>query len=282
MPDHQHTLQEVAIVGTGLIGASFGLGLRKAGFKGKLIGVDEDRFAQAALAVGAIDEIATLAAAAARCQLLYLAGTVHQILQTIEDLDSSLQPGCLVTDVGSTKVVIEEKARRHLSPETFVGGHPLAGKEKRGAENAEPNLFRDRPYILTSPSPLPVYAAFVHWLEAMGARVMTMNAAQHDATVAFSSHLPQLAATALAYTLASEADLPIAAVSGNGLADMTRLAMSEPGLWKSILDTNQDQIRNALDRYIRTLSRLKDELHTSQAGEVFEVASKYSYFLRSR
>lgn len=280
MPDSP--LRTVAIVGSGLIGSSFGLGLRKAGFDGLILGVDRPPYAEAALKVGAIDQISTLPDAAAVADLLYLSGTVYDILEAIKHLGKLVRPGCLVTDVGSTKRAIADCAALHLPSESFVGGHPMAGKEKRGAENADADLFRDRPYILTSRSPLPACAAFVALLEKMGASIIDMDAAQHDVTVAFSSHLPQLLATALACSLAERTDLPITKVFGSGLTDMTRLALSAPGLWASILDTNRDQVLQAIDTYILELSRLRNSLSTDQLMERFEIANQYAYLLRSR
>ncbi len=280
MPELPTEIQTVAIIEPGLIGASFGLSLRKAGFGGSILGVGVLPYIQAALDIGAIDQISTLENAAAAADLLFLSGTVYNILETIEQLGPLVRTGCLVTDVGSTKRTIVETANKFLPPGSFVGGHPMAGKEKRGAEHAEAGLFEGRPYLLTSQPALPVFQAFASWLELMGAQLLEMDPYRHDATVAFSSHLPQLASTALAFTLSQQGDLPITSVYGSGLTDMTRLALSSPTLWDSILTTNRDEVVSAVDSYISTLNHIRDTLASSKLVNVFEVAQRYAYLLR--
>lgn len=282
MPEIASAIQTVAIIEPGLIGASFGLALREAGFTGRRLGVGKAPYIEIARERCAIDHICSLEEAAASADLILLSGTVSNILDTIEQLAPLVGTNRLITDVGSTKRIIVEKANGFLPPDSFVGGHPMAGKEKRGAENAEAGLFRDRPYILTSRPNTLLFSAFVQWLQRMGVRIVEMDATQHDETVAFSSHLPQLLSTALAYTLSLRSDLPINSVFGSGLTDMTRLAMSAPGLWDSILETNRDQVLNAVDSYIATLKHLQHNLTTSELVNAFEVAQKYSYLLRKK
>ena len=286
MPDSEShfadAIRTVAIIGPGLIGGSFGLALRKAGFDGDILGVGKLPYIDSALKVGAIDRISTLEDASEVADLLYLSGTVDGILSTIDQLTTAIRSDCIVTDVGSTKSAIVKRAAIRLPSGCFVGGHPLAGKEKRGAENADPDLFRDRPYILTSRLSSPRFRAFIYWLGKMGARLVELEAAQHDATVAFSSHLPQLLSTALACTLAERRDLPVTTVFGSGLADMTRLALSAPDLWESILATNRDQVVSALDAYVAKLSELRVGLLKGEIDNSFEVANAYAYLLRSQ
>ena len=164
-----------------------------------------------------------------------------------------------MTDAGSTKVAIEDAARAHLRDCPFVGGHPMAGKAERGAEAADADLFRGRPWILTSYSDRPAEVEFRAWIGKIGARILIKDAATHDRLVAWSSHLPQLASTALAAALHDGQPLA-AGVAGPGLADMTRLAMSSYDLWRDILGTNQAEIGVALDAYIRKLQTLRDHL----------------------
>lgn len=281
MPDSTPAIQKVAIVGPGLIGGSFGLGLRKCGFSGAIVGVGESPYIESALACGAVTRISTLEEAAELVDLLYLSGTVDNILETIDRLTPIVRPGCLVTDVGSTKRCIVDRAAAFHSA-LFVGGHPMAGKEKRGVENADPDLFRDRPYILTSSPDARVFREFTSWLSRMGARITTMEAGQHDATVAFSSHLPQLISTALAFTLSQHRELPVTSVFGSGLTDMTRLALSAPGLWQSILETNRDQVISAIDEYLQTLNTIRSGLASSEIFHIFERANEYAYSLRTK
>jgi Prephenate dehydrogenase len=125
-------MQTVAIAGVGLIGGSFALALKQAGFHGRILGVSSPRTLDEAMRLGVIDEPATLEEAAARADLIYLAQPIRGILGTLTELGGRIRPGCLVTDAGSTKLQIVKHAVAHLPVSQFVGGHPMAGKESRG------------------------------------------------------------------------------------------------------------------------------------------------------
>jgi prephenate dehydrogenase len=267
-------MQHVAIVGTGLIGASFGLALRKAGFDGSIVGVSSSCAIADAASVGAIDRGAPLAEAVAAADLVFLSQAIGRILDTIRHLDSFLQPGTLVTDAGSTKCEIVDLARQSITRGQFLGGHPLAGKEKRGAAAADADLFRGRTWVLT-PDELaeletPAARDFIAWLDRFGARRVILDCDKHDRVVALTSHVPQIASTALAATLAER--LPRGAgleVAGPGLVDMTRLALSSYDLWRDILATNPDHIERALGFYIQKLEHLREKpAHAADPGRV--------------
>jgi prephenate dehydrogenase len=245
-------MKSVGIIGVGLIGGSFGLALRKAGFTGEILGVSSPRSIHDALERSAIDRGAPLEEAAAVCDVLFLSQPIYGIMETLRKLDQLVRPETLVTDAGSTKQAIVEEARRSLKRCTFLGGHPMAGKEQRGVAAADADLFRGRPWVLTSNLAHP----FRKWVAAFGAREIILDAARHDRLVAWSSHLPQLASTALAALLSDRAP-DAAMVAGPGLLDSTRLAMSSFELWRDILDTNQTEVSQALDAYIQKLQELK-------------------------
>jgi prephenate dehydrogenase len=247
-------MKTVGIVGVGLIGGSFGLALRKAGFPGQILGVSSERSIGQAVARGAIDRGATLEDAAAACDLLFLAQPIFGILETLRRLDPLVRPDALVTDAGSTKQIIVEEAKRSLHRCAFVGGHPMAGKAVRGVVEADADLFRDRPWILTSEIDHP----FRNWIAAIGAREIILDPRQHDRLVAWGSHLPQIASTALASLLHDR--MPDAAsIAGPGLLDATRLAMSSFDIWNDILETNKSEVSAALDAYIEKLHALKSD-----------------------
>jgi len=274
-------MQTVAIVGVGLIGASFGLALREAGFSGELIGVSSQPAITAGLRSGAISRSATLEEVAAAADLIYLAQPVDRILETIEILGPVAKSECLITDAGSTKAAIVEKAGRYVVNATFIGGHPMAGKEQRGAEAADGNLFRGRPYVLTPQrSDHQALSAFRMWLGRIGANVLEMSAAEHDRVVAFTSHLPQILSTSLAGMLAEQDTNAIAQVYGPGLLDMTRLAMSSPELWQSIFGSNRAQINVAIDAFIGYLLQLRDSIGTSDLVPLFQKGTLFSASLR--
>ena len=221
--------------------------------------------------MGAIDRGVRLEEACAGADLIFLAQPIGRILDTIRHLDRLVRPEALVTDAGSTKCEIVDIARQSISRGQFLGGHPMAGKEKRGAAAAEAELFRGRPWVLTPDEAAeletPAAREFRDWLDRMGARVVVCDADEHDRIVARTSHLPQLASTALAASLDGAAHLD---VSGSGLADMTRLALSSYDLWRDILATNSDHIEKALAVYIQELEHIRENLRTRQLQEEFE------------
>jgi prephenate dehydrogenase len=269
-------MKVVAIAGVGLIGASFGLALRRAGFTGEILGVSSERSIEAARRVGAIDYGITIEDAARRADLIFLSRPIFGIIETLAHLGPIARKGTLITDAGSTKVTIETAARESLQHATFVGGHPMAGKEARGAEAADAALFEGRPWIFTSEPAHPVFPEFREWIRRIGAREKLLDAATHDRMVAWASHLPQLASTALAAVLAHE-NPEAAAVAGPGLIDMTRLAMSSWDLWSDILGTNGPEVSAALDAYIAKLESLRSELDRN-----FEDGAKFARALRNR
>jgi prephenate dehydrogenase len=275
----------VSIVGVGLIGGSFGLALREAGFAGRLLGVSSPKTIAEARARGAIDEGVSLEAACAQADLIYLSGPIHSILETIPKLDPLVKPGALVTDAGSTKGLIVAAAREHLKRAQFLGGHPMAGKESRGVASAEPGLFRHRPYIVcpSAAADLETAAAreFLRWIDCLGAECRVMNAEQHDRIVALSSHLPQLLSTTLAEALASHPDADaIAGAAGPGLVDSTRLALSSWDIWRDILETNKPSIDAALDLFEAHLANARRQLSEGSLERSFESGRQFASRLR--
>jgi prephenate dehydrogenase len=190
-------MQHIVIAGTGLIGSSFGLALRKAGYTGAITGVSSPPAIADAVAAGAIDRGASLEAAVPEADLVFLSQTIGRILDTIRHIDPLLRPGTLVTDAGSTKCAIVDLARQTVTRAQFLGGHPMAGKETRGAAAADADLFRGRTWILTPDEDEELHTSsaleFRMWLQRIGAHVMMLDADEHDRVVSLTSHLAQLA-----------------------------------------------------------------------------------------
>lgn len=273
-------MRTVAIVGVGLIGGSFGLALRKAGFDGELIGVSSPRALAAGLEAGAIDRGGTFEEIGQSADLIYLSQPVDRILSTIPLLAEVAHANCLITDAGSTKTpIVDAAAAARLKQ--FIGGHPIAGKEQRGVGAADADLFRKRPYVLT-----PVAedtsrtSEFRSWLGRIGANVIDMSPGEHDATVALTSHLPQLLSSALAATLAKQDNRNLDQVFGQGLLDMTRLALSAPDVWGSILSTNSEAITNALDSFLSSLYDLRNSIGLPELESRFTVARGFAQKIR--
>jgi prephenate dehydrogenase len=231
------------------------------------------------------DYYGALLATARGADLIYLAQPIGRILDTLHHVDGFVNPGTLITDAGSTKSAIVATARKHIRRGVFLGGHPMAGKEKRGVAEADADLFRGRTYVLTPHDPAgletPAAAEFLDWLKRIGALPVILNAEEHDRIVAFTSHLAQLASTALAATVAENLESPEELqVAGSGLADMTRLAKSSYEIWRDILATNTDSIDRALAAYIAKLEHMRENLRTRQMQEQFEAGAKLAERLR--
>lgn len=266
-------MKTVAIVGVGLIGGSFALALRASGFAGKIVGVSSPEAVRVAMERGVIDEALPLAEAAALADLIYLARPIEGILSVLDELDAYVKPGTLITDAGSTKADICARAEEKILRGRFVGGHPMAGKEARGAGEAEASLFRGRPYILTTACP-----ELERLVAGFGARVEILPAEEHDVLVAFTSHLPQLISTALAASIGTQPDA--ARVAGPAAMDLTRLALSPYDIWRDIFATNAPNIDAALGVFIAKLVGLRDELRSPRVEREFENAAAAARALR--
>jgi prephenate dehydrogenase len=250
------------------------LAMRRAGFKGRMIGVSSPAVIQMALARGAIDEGLPLEEAVSQADLVYLARPIERILRTLDLIGGHVKTGALVTDAGSTKRAICARAGKSLHGVRFVGGHPMAGKESSGVEHAEAELFEGRPYVLTSRDSL-----LEEWIAKMGAKLVFLSPAKHDRLVALASHLPQMLSTALGSALADEPEA--ASVAGPGAMDMTRLALSSYEIWHDILATNGDTIEAALDGIIGKLEMLRASLRSPEMEKEFERAARAAKALRS-
>lgn len=279
------SIQTIAVVGVGLIGGSFALALRKAGFKGRILGVSSPRAVAAALEGNVIDESAPLEEVLPRADLVYLAQPIDRILKTVERIDPLLREGALVTDAGSTKSRIAEAGRRCIRRGQFLGGHPMAGKESRGVEEAEADLFAGRTYVLTPDGPqaleTPAAAEFVDWIRRIGGVPLILDPVEHDRVVSWTSHLPQLASTALAGAVARGLEIGgYSRVAGPGLRDMTRLALSSFDIWRDILDTNRPEIERALDAYITELQALRTRMAGTGLEQEFKTGAEFATTLR--
>ena len=274
-------MNTVAIVGVGLIGGSFGLALRENGFTGDLIGVSSQPAIEAGLHAGAITRSANLDEAAARSRP-HLSRPARR---SNPDHHRAARIPCPARNRrhGRRKYQTGHCAKSGVLPFAvhFIGGHPLTGKEQRGVAAAQFDLFRDRPYILTPHLPeTPSATNLRSWLQRIGARIVEMTPSEHDSTVALTSHLPQMLSTALAVTLARQQDKRVFQVFGPGLIDMTRLAMSAPDLWKSILSTNKPAVLAALTAYSEVLKNLQLALESDRLVELFEIGSGWAKELR--
>jgi len=265
-------MRTAVVVGTGLLGSSFGLAVKRAGLFDRVIGVSSPEVVSRAVAVGAVDLAMPLEDALPLADLVLLAQPVRKILGLLERIDAMLRVGTLVTDVGSTKAQICAAGAKWIQRGRFVGGHPMAGREVRGPEGASADLFADRPWVLTQPVP-----ELVSMVESLGGRLVFLGAEEHDRMVALSSHLPQLLSTALGACLSGH---DVKRVAGPGLLDMTRLGLSNYEMWQDILATNQGNVDLALVALINELEQMRRALGEGGLGEHFERAGAMSRQLR--
>jgi prephenate dehydrogenase len=280
----------VTIVGLGLMGGSWGLALKAAGFSGRRIGCDRAEVLERALASGAVDEgKEDLAAAVRGSDLVILATPVGVILDLLPQLKASVKTGALVTDVGSTKRLIARRGAEVFDAGTlFLGGHPLAGKERSGLENADARLFENARYVLTPVSPDLLederVKAFMELVRALGAQPFVTDPSSHDRAVAFLSHLPQLVSTGLASLIAEQGaeDFLPAELAASGFRDVTRLAESPYNVWRDICLTNIENIQSALESLIEKLESMKLHLSDRELEREFKQALKLRAKLRER
>jgi len=280
--------RQVSIIGLGLIGGSWGLALKKHGLAVRRTGFGRASTVARALAVDAVDEgTDDLDRAVRDADLIILAAPVGAILDCIPRLKDVASSRALVTDVGSTKRLICERARESfVDGPLFLGGHPLAGKERAGVENADATLFTNARYVLT---PLegghledPRTKAFISLVTAIGARPHIMDPARHDRALAFLSHLPQLLSSALASVIAEESletRLPVE-LAASGFRDVTRLAESPYSVWRDICLTNIENIQQALEALVEKLEFMKQHLSDHELEREFQQASKLREKLR--
>lgn len=262
--------QDVAVVGTGLIGGSVALAVRRRWPATRLVGVDVPHVVtQTPELTGAFDHVATDLGAIAAASLVVLAAPVRQNIEVLTALTGTLASSAVVTDVGSTKGAIVAEATRLRTPFVFVGGHPLGGAAHGGFAHASASLFDGRPWILTPGDDVPdtVVARLRAFAEGLGARPAQMTAWDHDRLMAFVSHLPQLTASALMACVGGAAGPAGLALSGRGLLDTTRLAASPASVWVDVCTSNADAIRDALDALIDRLTEVRADLGRGHAIE---------------
>jgi prephenate dehydrogenase len=277
-----------AVIGTGLIGGSFALALRRHFSNITIVGFDEPDVANRALEADAVHKIAgDLATAVRGADLVYMALPIARILELLPLIAAHATPEALVTDAGSTKTLIcGQGARLFKSGARFLGGHPIAGKEVSGIEHADENLFQDSRYALiaSEKDADPRVKAFADVLRTLGATPVWCDAETHDWAMGVVSHLPQLLAVALASVIRDETDetgLPLS-LAGPGLKDMLRLAGSPYGIWRDITHTNSENIMRALDRVSQAIDHLRTILKAKELEQEFRAANEVYRSLQKR
>lgn len=269
---------KIGIVGLGLIGGSIALAARELWPASLVIAVDSKDVLETAMRLHAIDVAADDLVVLAEADLVILAAPVRQNLLLLEQLDEHVRQPAVITDTGSTKREIVDAAKGLPRRFTFIGGHPLGGAAASGLVHARTDLFHGRPWLFTPTGDAggDALEKLLAFAGALGALPRVVDAAAHDRMLAYLSHLPQLAASALMQvvgTAVGEAGLSLA---GRGLVDTTRLAASPAEIWQDIAATNADEIGPALDELIRVLNELRNELGDGhRLADVFREAGRW-------
>lgn len=281
-------IRQITIIGTGLIGGSLGLALRKEKFKGKIIGCDRPEVLRRAQRLRAIDEgVIDPLKACDGSDIVVLATPVGAIIELIERLGphlvSRLGSKVLLTDVGSTKAEITSRAAKVFgdkAQKSFLAGHPMAGKENSGIESAHPDLFRGAVWFITPISGQTLRSGlakeYVSLLKKIGAKVEVLDPEMHDQLCAWISHVPQMISTALASSLVDEygENAPLLDSGGRALREMTRIAASPYTMWRDIALTNKKSIAGALLKLEQRLAHVRENLDTRELEEEFSRAHK--------
>ena len=275
-------IRQITIIGTGLIGGSLGLALRKQRFGGRIVGCDREATLEKARMRGAIDGGSPNPGDAVRgSELVVLATPVLAIVDLVERVGPVLSAKTLLTDVGSTKTEVVERAVKVFGRNVgkrFLAGHPMAGKEMSGVDYADADLFRNAVWFLT---PLPgqnlnegVFAEYAGWIDQIGARIAILPAADHDRLCAWISHVPQMISTALAAALVEEfgSEAPLLPAGGRALQEMTRISASPYSMWRDIAISNKKNLEDALWKVEQRLAHIRENLGTRALAEEFEQA----------
>jgi len=281
-------LATLTIVGSGLIGGSIALAARRNLPALRIVVVDRDpAVVDTALRTNLADDGGDDLARASGSDIVVLAAPVRQNIELLQTIPDRIDGDVLVTDVGSTKVAISAAARALPPRVRFVGGHPIAGAASGGIDSVRRDLFQGRPWLLTPlpdddsrptrPEDLNVIENFVRSLGGVPYRLSPL---EHDRLMAYVSHLPQLAVSALMQVVGDRVLHDGLLFAGNGLRDSTRLASSPPATWRDIASTNAPTLKIALDDLIAALGRLRDDLESGEElDRVFEAAGRWKGFL---
>lgn len=275
-------LRQITIIGTGLIGGSLALALKKQKFRGQIVGCDRAPVLERASKAGVIDASESNPhEAVLGSQLVVLAAPVLGIIDLIHRIGASLPADVLLTDVGSTKAEILAHARKVFGKNVatrFLGGHPMAGKEQSGVEFADADLFQGATWFLTPVERQKVYEGFsgdyIQWLEKIGVRIALIDADEHDKLCAWISHLPQMTSTALAASLVEEygGEAALLETGGRALREMTRISGSPYSWWRDVALTNKANLQDALLKMERRLTHIRENLDTRELAAEFEKA----------
>lgn len=278
--------QKICIIGTGLIGGSLALAFKRHQIGECIWGVDLPQVVREMNSNSIVDQlfpITEIEQILPKADLIILAMPIQQMLALLPQIAKLAQPGALVTDVGSTKAEIVETATRLFNQGSyFLGGHPMAGAERRGFQAADPFLFENCYYVLT-PHQLPeeYVQSYSTILEKIGAKVLLLESAVHDRIAAGVSHLPQILAVTLVNLMGElqQQNPYYLKMAAGGFRDMTRIASSPFSIWEDICQSNRKNILSLIETFIAELEKMKthfqfEDIKKDELKHSFENAAR--------
>lgn len=276
-------IEKLAVVGVGLIGGSLSLALKAAGVVGHVVGIGRGLpNLETALRLGVVDTITqNLAEGVTDADVIFLATPVESLGTVAALAMPYLKPGAIITDGGSVKQAVIDAIEPHLRHDVhFVPGHPIAGTENSGAEAAFATLYRERRCILTpTPTTDDIALEYIRQMwELVGSQVVIMEVEKHDRVLAAISHLPHMVAYALVNAVGAydRYDENILEYSAGGFRDFTRIASSDPTMWRDIALTNREALLEMMQQFETFFAELKQDIAQGSAERLFE------FFRRSK
>ena len=274
-------IRQLGLVGCGLMAGSFALALRRSGQVERVVAFSpSERTTRRALELGIIDQRADTAVQAVQGSDVVLLGVpVRSTHSCLADIRDHLAPDALLMDVGSTKGDVIDAAQRALGSRItqFLPAHPIAGKELAGIDHADAGLYQHRVTILTplpSNTPAQIDLARQLWL-AVGSQVILMDPKQHDAALAAVSHLPHVIAFAALHALLDQAGgTDFMAVAGPGFRDFSRIAASDPAVWRDILLSNRTEVLHQSRLFRQALEQLEQAIEQSDADALEKAVAR--------
>ncbi|MBE0576076.1 MAG: prephenate dehydrogenase/arogenate dehydrogenase family protein [Desulfuromonadales bacterium] len=276
-------IDKLAIVGVGLIGGSLALALKEAGVVGHVVGIGRGLpNLETALRLGVVDSLTqNLAEGVADADVVFLATPVQSLGSVAKQAMPHLKPGAIITDGGSVKQAVIDAIEPHLRPDVhFVPGHPIAGTENSGAEAAFATLYRDRRCILTPTARTADEALDLirRMWQCVGSQVVVMEVDKHDRVLAAISHLPHMVAYALVNAVGAydRYDENVLEYSAGGFRDFTRIASSDPTMWRDIALTNRQALIEMMEQFETFFAELKEDIAIGSGDRLYE------FFRRSK
>ena len=276
-------IDKLAVVGVGLIGGSLALALKEAGAVGHVVGIGRGLpNLETALRLGVVDSYTLdLAEGVADADVIFLATPVQALGTVAEQAMPHLKAGAIITDGGSVKQAVIDAIEPHLREDVhFVPGHPIAGTENSGAEAAFATLYRDRRCILTPTGKTASEALdrILSMWQLVGSQVVIMDVEKHDRVLAAISHLPHMVAYALVNAVGSydRYNENILEYSAGGFRDFTRIASSDPTMWRDIAMTNREALIEMMEQFETFFAELKEDVEIGSGERLFE------FFRRSK